>query len=177
MRSFALLLCTALATVLGHAQADPFSAPAPRKAAPGAAEEGSFAKLKGISFFYIDVTTSDSRPEDTDLRSEIRDTIELEMRRANITPKEIGNLAPETATPLLTIDVRFDRGLGRYNADVILSIRDNATITRNKEPVIAQAYAQARRASGTSDNTLSRDAKIRGRELVLELIEGMKKLK
>lgn len=169
MRSLALALLASLAAVTGFAQAEPL------RAAGG--EDKAFAKLRGITFFYIDVTTSESRPEDADLRTEIRDAMELEMRRANIVPKAVEGLAPETTTPLLTIEVRLDRGLGRYNADVILAVRDNATITRNKEAVLAQSYAQSKRAMGTSDTTLNREIKVRSRELVQELLAGIKTLK
>ena len=151
--------------------------PAPKVAAPASAGDQSFAKLRGITFFYIDVTTSETRPEDADLRAEIRDAVELEMRRTNFLPKDFNGLNPEVATPLLTIEVRFDRGLGRYNADVILSVRDNATVTRNKEPVLAQTYSQTKKAMGSSDVTLSREIKGRSRELVVELIEGIRRLK
>ena len=99
------------------------------------------------------------------------------MRRANITPKPVEGLSPEATTPLLTIEVRLDRGLGRYNADVILAVRDNATITRNKEAVLAQSYAQSKRANGTSEATLGREVKARSRELVQELLAGIKTLK
>ena len=170
MRLLALAFLASLTAVTGHAQAAD-----PLRTAGG--EDKAFAKLRGITFFFIDVATSESRPEDADLRSEIRDAMELEMRRASITPKEFNPQTPETSTPLLTIDVRFNRGLGRYDADVILSVRDNATITRNKEAVLAQSYSQSKRASGTSESTLGREIKARSRELVQEIIQGMKTLK
>jgi hypothetical protein len=169
MRFLALALLASLTAVTGSAQADPL------RSVPG--EDKAFAKLRGITFFFIDVSTSESRPEDADLRSEIRDAMELEMRRAGITPKEFNPQTPEASTPLLSIDVRFNRGLGRYDADVVLSVRDNATITRNKEAVLAQSYAQSKRASGTSEATLSREIKARSRELVQEIIAGIKSLK
>lgn len=169
MRSLAFALLAALASVSGFAQADPL------RAAP--ADDKAFAKLRGITSFYIDVTTSEARPEDADLRTEIRDAMELEMRRANIVPKSVEGLAPEVTTPLLSIEVRLDRGLGRYNADVIISVRDNATITRNKEAVLAQSYAQSKRAMGTSESTLNREIKARSRDLVQELLAGIRTLK
>ena len=169
MRPLALALLSTLAAVSGFAQAEPIRS--------SGGDDKAFAKLRGITFFFIDVTTSESRPEDADLRGEIRDSIELEMRRANIVPKAVEGLTPEATTPLLTIEVRLDRGLGRYNADVILAVRDNATITRNKEAVLAQSYAQSKRAMGTSENTLGREIKARSRELVQELLAGIKTLK
>jgi len=143
----------------------------------GSSDDKSTAKLKGITFFFIDVSTSESRPEDGELRSDIRDAIELEMLRANIVPKEFTGNNPENSTPLLSIEVRFDRSLGRYSAEVVISVRDNATVIRNKEPVLAQTYTQTKKAVGSSDNTLAREVKSRARELVVELIEGMKKNK
>jgi hypothetical protein len=168
MRSLALTLLAAFVTLTAVAQTEPQRP---------ASQDKAFAKLRGITQFYIDVSTSENRPEDADLRGEIRDGMELELRRANLTPKAVEGLSPETATPLLLIEVRYDRGLGRYTADVTLSVRDNATITRNKEAVLAQSYADTRRALGTSDTALNREVKARSRELVLEIIEGMKRLK
>jgi hypothetical protein len=168
MRSLALALLAAFVTLTAVAQTEP------QRSGP---QDKAFAKLRGITQFYIDVTTSENRPEDADLRTEIRDGMELELRRANLTPKPVEGLSPEVATPLLLVDVRYDRGLGRYTADVTLSVRDNATITRNKEAVLAQSYSESRRALGTSDTALNREVKARSRELVLEIIDGMKRLK
>ena len=142
MRSLALALLAAFTALTAVAQTDP------QRAAP---QDKAFAKLRGITQFYIDVTTSENRPEDADLRGEIRDGMELELRRANLTPKSVEGLSQEAATPLLLVDVRYDRGLGRYTADVTLSVRDNATITRNKEAVLAQSYSESRRALGSLD--------------------------
>lgn len=168
MRSLAFALLAAFVSLNAVAQTDPL------RAAP---QDKAFAKLRGITQFYIDVATSENRPEDADLRTEIRDGMELELRRANLAPKSVEGLSPEAATPLLLIEVRYDRGLGRYNADVVLSVRDNATISRNKEAVLAQSYSESRRALGTSDTALNREVKSRSRELVVEIIDGMKRLK
>lgn len=168
MRPLALALALLAVFAAAAAQTDPLRP---------AADDKAFAKLRGVTFFYIDVVTSENRPEEIDLRGEIRDGMELELRRANITPKAIEGLGAEAATPLLLIDVRFDRGLGRYNADVTLSVRDNATIARNKEAVLAQSYSQSRRALGTSDTALNKEIKTRSREMIQEVIEGMKRLK
>ena len=167
MRPLLLALACLLALPVLRAQEDPKTGKV--------AEDRTFAKLRGISYFFIDVVTSESRPEDADLRSEIRDAIELEMRRSNLVPKEFVGGNSEAATPLLTIEVKFERGLGRYEAIVNLTIRDNATITRNREAVLATTYAQTKKAVGSSDGTLVREIKGRSRELVIELIEGLKK--
>ncbi len=172
MRLPALALAVLLTLSTGSLHAQGFDEPAKVRTT-----DNPFSKLRGISYFFIDVITVDPRPEDGDLRQEIRDGIELEMRRAGITPKEYRGVNPEGSTPLLTIEIRFDRGLGRYSADVTISIRDNATIARNREPVLAQTYVQTKKAVGSSDATLTKEVKGRSRELVSELIEGMKKVK
>jgi len=173
MRLPTLALAALLAVAAGNLRSQAIDEPA-----KGANRtDSTFSKLRGISYFFIDVTTVDPRPEDGDLRQEIRDGIELEMRRAGLVPKEFTGANPEASTPLLTIEVRFDRGLGRYGADVTLFVRDNATVTRNREPVLAQTYVQTRKAVGSSDATLTKEVKSRSRELVSELIEGVKKAK
>ena len=148
MRPLLLALACLLALPVLRAQEDPKTGKV--------AEDRTFAKLRGISYFFIDVVTSETRPEDADLRGEIRDAIELEMRRSNLVPKEFVGGNSEAATPLLTIEVKFERGLGRYEAVINLTIRDNATITRNREPVLAVTYAQTKKAVGSSDGTLVR---------------------
>ena len=86
MRPLALALLAAFVTLTSVAQTEPQRP---------ASQDKAFAKLRGITQFYIDVTTSENRPEDADLRTEIRDGMELELRRANLTPKA-------TSTPPVT---------------------------------------------------------------------------
>jgi len=141
--------------------------------------DSPYTKLRGISYFYIDVLTTENRIDDADLRQDIRDTIELELRRSGITPKDLSQVSPnDNNVPLLTVEVRFDRGsIGRYAADVTVSIKDNAVISRNRETVLAETYSQTKKAVGTNDSSLNREIKTRARELVVELIEGIKKNK
>lgn len=162
-----LLLAALLTAVAALAQE-----PAPPRTAPA---DTGVNKLRGINFLFIDVKVSDQRAEDGDLRAELRDVIELELRRNNVAPKE-APLAPTEATvPLLTVDVRFDRALGRSAADIELSIRDTATVVRNNEKVLAVTYTQVRKALAASDTALPREVKSRTRELVSELIDGLRK--
>jgi len=42
---------------------------------------------------------------------------------------------------------------------------------------LATTYTQTKKSMGSSDNTLSREVKNRSREAVLELIDGIKKIK
>ncbi|MFM2130864.1 MAG: hypothetical protein ACO268_04890 [Opitutales bacterium] len=146
--------------------------PAPARALPA---DTSVNKLRGINYLFIDVKVNDQRSEDGDLRAELRDVVELELRRNNVAPKEAPMAPNESHVPLLTIEVRFDRALGRSAADIELSIRDTATVVRNNEKVMAVTYTQVKKAMAPSDSALPREVKARARELVTELIDGLRK--
>lgn len=184
MRSLVTLLALACASpLLAQGFEDPAPAPAatpanPARVLPKPAEsDPGFGRLRSISYFFTDVRTSENRPEDGDLRAELRDLIELELRRAGMTPRELPAVNPDASAPQLIIDIRFDRGLGRYSAVVAVSVRDEATVRRNGQAVMAETYRSERPAAGTSDALLTRDIKNRGRELLTELFEGMAKAK
>jgi len=149
--------------------------PATRQPAKPGEPDPAAARLRSISYFFIDVRTSENRPDDADLRNELRDLAELELRRAGVTPKELPALNPDASTPQLVIEVRFDRGLGRYSAQVGLSVRDDATIRRNSQPIVAETYRSERTAAGTSDSLLTRDIKAKSREAIIEMLELMSK--
>ena len=181
MRLLAALLALACATSLraqGFEETTPSPATSPARVAPKPAEaDPGFGRLRSISYFFTDVRTSENRPEDGDLRAELRDLIELELRRAGMTPRELPSVNPDASAPQLIIDVRFDRGLGRYSAVVAVAVRDEATVRRNGQPVMAETYRAERAAAGTSDSLLTRDIKNRSRELLTELFDGMAKAK
>jgi hypothetical protein len=168
-------------TCASHLNAQGFEDPStpitpPARVLPKPAEsDPGFARLRSISYFFSEVKTSENRPEDGDLRAELRDLIELELRRASLTPRELPALNPDASAPQLIIDIRFDRGLGRYSAIVAVSVRDEATVRRNSQLVMAETYRTERAAAGTSDSLLTRDIKNRARELLNELFEGMAK--
>lgn len=162
-----LLLAALLIATVSLAQE-----PAPARPAP---TDTGANKLRGISFLFIDVKVLDQRSEDGDLRAELRDVIELELRRNSVAPKETPMVPNDATVPLLTVEVRFDRALGRSAADIELSIRDTATVIRNNEKVLAVTYTQVKKAVSASDAALPREVKARTRELVVELIEGLRK--
>lgn len=157
----------------------PASSPAaqPRVVNKPGEVDPAFARLKSISYFFIDVRTSENRPDDADLRNELRDLMELEMRRAGVSPREQTTVNPDANAPQLIIEIRFDRGLGRYAAAVGLSVRDEANIRRNNQLIIAETYRSERSALGTSDLQLTRDIKAKAKELMTELLDGMAKAK
>lgn len=171
------ILAAALLAAQGFEDPSTPAAPSPATRQPAKAGENdpSAARLRNISYFYIDVHTSENRPDDADLRNELRDLAELELRRVGVTPKELPALNPDGMTPQLVIEIRFDRGLGRYAAQVSLSVRDDATIKRNSQPIVAETFRSERQAAGTSDSLLTRDIKAKAREAITEMLELMSK--
>lgn len=162
-----LLLAVLLTATVALAQE-----PAPVRIAP---VDTGVNKLRGINFLFIDVKVNDQRIEDGDLRAELRDVIELELRRNSVAPKEAPAVPNDSTVPLLTIEVRFDRALGRSAADIELTIRDTATVIRNNEKVQAVTYSQVKKAMSASDTALPREVKAKARDLVIELIDGLRK--
>ncbi|MGA0134405.1 MAG: hypothetical protein ACO3ND_08635, partial [Opitutales bacterium] len=136
------------AALLAAAALLPAQEPAPARGLPA---DTSINKLRGITFLFIDVKVNELRSEDGDLRGDLRDVVELELRRNNIAPKEAPLSPADTAVPLLVIEVKFDRALGRSAADIELSIRDTATVVRNNEKVLAVTYSQVKKAMSASD--------------------------
>lgn len=155
----------------------PASSPAtaPKVVTKPGETDPAFARLRSISYFFISVTTSENRPDDADLRNELRDLMELEMRRAGVAPREQTVVNPDANAPQLVMEIRFDRGLGRYAAAVGLSVRDEANIRRNNQLIIAETYRSERSALGTSDLQLTRDIKAKAKDLMTELLDGMAK--
>lgn len=178
LAAFLALACTPHLFAQGFEDPAAPVAPATTRVLPKPAEaDPGFGRLRSISYFFTEVRTSENRPEDGDLRAELRDLIELELRRAGMTPRELPAINPDASAPQLVIDIRFDRGLGRYSAVVAVAVRDEATVRRNGQPVMAETYRSERAAAGTSDSLLTRDIKNRSRELLTELFEGMNKAK
>ncbi len=142
----------------------------------GQPSQEEFSRLRGISAFYIDVASQDGATQDADLRNELRDLIELELRRANLSIRPLPVVGDtENLTPMLRLNLKFDRGMGRFACDMQLEVRDQVEITRNRKTIVATTFQMDRSVSSPSDIFLRRDVKARTREMVNELISGLKK--
>ncbi|MDR2983107.1 MAG: hypothetical protein LBV12_12795 [Puniceicoccales bacterium] len=139
-------------------------------------EAPDYARVRGITYLYIDVSSSDNSPSDSELRNEMRDIIELELRRANVIIKTLLPTQSPDTTPMLHFHLKFDRGMGRYACNIRLNVRDQVNITRNREQITAITFEVARNVSATSDAALAREIKLKTRELIGEFITGLKKV-
>ena len=129
--------------------------------------------LRGIGRVYLDVSLSEGvRPEDADLRSELRDAVELELRRAGVL---LIDGPPAPGSPTLRFSVKFDRGAGRYAARLNLAVRDQVTVTRNRETLVAEIWSVDRSASSAIDTGLSRDIRSRARDMTIEFANALRK--
>ncbi|MDR2429444.1 MAG: hypothetical protein LBD14_00815 [Puniceicoccales bacterium] len=137
----------------------------------------AYSRLRGITHFYIEVTSTGGATGEGELRNELRDLIELELRRANITVRTLTPTDAADVTPVLHLNVRLDRtgGMGRPECVIELNVRDRVSIVRNKEQINATIFELRRPAGITVEQTFARDMKNRTRELMAEFIKGMKK--
>lgn len=152
-------------------------APLPAQKAPiSAPSQEEFSRLRGINAFYIDVMSQNGDMQDADLRNELRDLIELELRRSNLSIRPLPVVGDtENLSPVLRLNLKFDRGMGRFACELQLEIRDQVDIARNRKSIVATTFQMERSVSTSSDIFLRRDVKARAREMVNELITGLKK--
>ena len=87
-----------------------------------------------------------------------------------------GGLPDDTAcSPVLRLEVRFDRGAGRYATRINLSVRDRVSVTRNGEVLLAEIWSVERGASSAIDTGLSREIRLRIRDLTCDFITALRK--
>ena len=140
-----------------------------------AAEASRNAVLRGINQVQLDVNLSEgARAEDAELRTELRDAVELELRRAGILLRE-GGPGEADRTPALRLDVKFDRAAGRFAARVNLAVRDQVTVTRNRETVVTEVWSLERTASSNVDSGFSREVRKVARDLTGDFLAALRK--
>lgn len=139
-----------------------------------AAEAARNAVLRGINQVQLEVTISDgARPEDAELRGELRDAVELELRRAGVLLRE--SPAEPDRIPTLRLDVKFDRSAGHFSARVNLSVRDQVTVTRNRETLVTEVWSLDRSANSNMDSGLPREVRRVAREMTSDFLAALRK--
>lgn len=134
------------------------------------------AVLRGISQIYLEVAiTEGGTPGDSELRSELRDAVELELRRAGITLRESSPTDTEARSPLLRMEVKFDRGAGRFAARLNMGVRDQVMVTRSRETITAEIWNLERSASSPVDTGLSREIRSRARDMTADFISALRR--
>jgi hypothetical protein len=172
MKKFAPLLLLPLLAPLPSATRAQVSQPPPLTIGAAAVDPG-YSRLRGITQFYLDVTSTDLAA-DAELRGEVRDVMELEFRRSNIAVLSFSPTSRDVPTPVLQLHLKMERTLGRVNCEIKLSVLDKVEIVRNKERINAITFETSRQVGMLSEQTVSRDVRNRIREMVREFIKGMK---
>ncbi len=132
--------------------------------------------LRGINQLYLEVAVTDgARPEDAELRGELRDVIELELRRAGVLLRDGAMADPSSRSPALRLEVKFDRGAGRFAARLNLAVKDQVTVTRNREVLLAEVWASERSTSATLDTGLSAEVRRRARDMTVDFLAALRK--
>ncbi len=140
-----------------------------------AAEAARNAVLRGINQVQLDVGISEgARPEDAELRTELRDAVELELRRSGVLLRDSAP-GESDRIPVLRLDVQFDRSSGRFAARVNLSVRDQVTVIRNRETVMAEVWSLERGASASVDSGLPREVRKVAREMTSDFLVALRK--
>jgi hypothetical protein len=168
----------ALAILATPLLAQDFSSPvpAPVTPTPAPAVDNRNAVLRGINQLYLEVAVTDGgRPEDADLRSELRDVIELELRRAGILLRDGAGTDPALRSPTLRLEVKFDRGAGRFAARLNLGVSDQVTVTRNREVLLAEVWSVERSTSAAVDTALPREVRQKARDMTTDFIAALRK--
>jgi hypothetical protein len=173
MKKYTPLLLLPLLVPLPSATRAQVSQPPPLTVLATATVDPGYSRLRGITQFYLDVTSSDSA-SDSELRAEVRDLMELEFRRSNIAVLNFSPTSRDEPTPVLQLHLKMDRSLGRVNCELELSVRDKVEIVRNKERINATTFTTSRQVGLLSEQALSRDVRNRVREMIREFIKGMK---
>lgn len=143
---------------------------------PAPAADNRNAVLRGINQLYLEVALTDgAKAEDSELRGELRDVIELELRRAGILLRESSVTDPTSRSPLLRLEVKFDRGLGRFAARLNLGVSDQVTVTRNREVLLAEVWALERTASSAVETGLPREVRQKARDMTADFLSALRK--
>lgn len=139
-------------------------------------EAAKNAVLRGIGHVYLEVAiTEGGTSADSDLRGELRDAVELELRRAGIVIRESAPTDAAGRSPVLRLEVKFDRGAGRFAGRLNLGVSDQVVVVRSREMVMAQIWSLERSASSAIDTGLSREIRARAREMTTDFVAALRR--
>ncbi|MDR2512259.1 MAG: hypothetical protein LBD01_00380 [Puniceicoccales bacterium] len=174
MKKIFALLSLLLASLPLRAQV---AVPQPGTSASPIEVGADYTNLQGITHFYLDVSTTEGNSLlDAEFRNELRDLLELEFRRANMSLRTASQVErnPDTL-PLLHLSIRYNPNIMRTSCELDLKVYDKASINRNKVLITAEIFKQTTIISIGSERTLQQNVKYRSRQIVADLIKGIKK--
>ena len=109
-----------------------------------AAEDASH--LRGINFLYMNIDTSLAAEVTAMERLDLSDIMELQLRRGNIELRSFIANKPDLNVPVIELSIDTSQRVAIGQIDLILRVRDNVTIDRNKNKTIATTYELRRSA-------------------------------
>jgi hypothetical protein len=142
---------------------------------PLPSQDANYSRLRGVPYFYLEVTSGGTSPDEAELRSELRDLIELDLRRNNIAVRVLSPTVSEAETPVLRLNLKWERGSGRGDCLLELSVLDKVQIVRNREQINATIFEVRRPVNILTDQTAGRDIKGRTRDLLKEFCSGFRR--
>lgn len=137
----------------------------------GQRESSSGKLLRGLDQLHMHVVIESERDVDRDMRNQMADVVELELRRAMIPLLPYVVNEPDENIPLLLVSMAVDRNGPRPVTRINLQIIDRVVVARNKENTTATIYSARTDAASNSDATLARDTRDGLRDLMKRFIE------
>ncbi|MFW5883557.1 MAG: hypothetical protein ACOCVG_04240 [Verrucomicrobiota bacterium] len=114
-----------------------------------AAPLDQISHLEGLNGLHFNVLTTSFQDTDLELRRDLSDIVELELRRAKVPVFEFFSNEPAGNVPLVEVVLDVQRG-ARNSFTLRLELRDTVVIERNNIRITATTYATER--SGTTPN-------------------------
>jgi hypothetical protein len=132
--------------------------------------------LTGLSGLHMNVLTTGYQDTDLDLRQDISDLVELELRRAEIDIFEFVANEPEGNIPLLELIVDVERLSGRNTFSLRLSVQDYVIIRRNNIRITATVFEMERSGTTPSEDILAREVKNTVRAIMADFTEAFREV-
>ncbi len=107
---------------------------------------GDAGNLRGINFFYMNIDTSFAAEVTAMERLDLSDIMELQLRRGNIELRSFIANEPELNVPLIELSIDTSKRVATGQFVLILRVRDNVTIDRNKNKTVGTTYELRRTA-------------------------------
>jgi hypothetical protein len=134
---------------------------------PLAAAENA-THLRGINFLYMNIDTSFATEVTAMERLDLSDIMELQLRRGEIELRSFITNKPDLSVPLIELSIDTSKRVATGQFDLILRIRDNVTIDRNKDKTVATTFELRRTARADVNEVDTIKAELR--ELMAEFV-------
>jgi hypothetical protein len=94
-------------------------------------------------------------------RLDLSDIMELQLRRGDIELRSFIANKPELSVPLIELSIDSSNRVSTGQFDLVLRVRDHATIDRNKEETVATTFELSRTVSANANEIDTIKAELR----------------